>query len=863
MSLAAGTRLGPYEILAPLGAGGMGEVYRAKDTKLDREVAIKVLPSHLAQDAGALARFEREAKAVAALSHPNILAIFDFGQQDEIAFAVTELLEGETLRARLATGPLLVRKTVEYGVQIAHGLAAAHGKGIVHRDLKPENVFVTETGHVKILDFGLARVTGSASDGTQSPTAVAATEPGTVMGTVGYMSPEQVRGKPADHRSDIFSFGAILYEMLSGRRAFTGESAAETMAAIAKEDPPEISATNASVPAGLDEVVHHCLEKNPGERFQTTNDLAFALQTLSSHSTPRSGVPALPEKKRSSRSLLLALLCTAVAAAFGYFVAARFGHVELPTFHRLTFERGIVDAARFSADGHTIVYSAAWNGAPTAVFSTRLGAAESRALGYPSTALLALSASDELALSLRHRGAWEIYWSVGIGTLGRAPLAGGEPREALEGVQFADFSRDGQSLAVVRRHGYKTHLEYPMGKPLYETAGWISDPRISPSGDRVAFLDHPTLQSDEGTVSVVDRQGRKTTLAQGFVRLQGLAWSPRGNEIWFTATRTGSARALRAVTLAGKERALLRVPGALTLFDVAQDGRVLLAQESLRREVYGRAPGAAAERDLSWLDYASPQGISDDGSIFTFGEFGEAGGKGRTYVRKTDGSPAVRLADGDPIGISADGRWVLAQTEGEQIARRFVLLPTGPGQPKPVSTEPMNYEMGAFFPEGKRVLLVGNRPGHRRQVFVQAVDGGAPRPVTPEGIAPGGSDFLPAISPDGRFIVVRDEAESVFLWPVEGGPPRQIPGRVIDQDSIVNFTSDGQGLLVFQGIDIPTRVSRLNISTGDRQPLLELTPRDPAGVVGIDNLNMTRDGQTYVYSFVRRLSDLYVVEGIR
>jgi hypothetical protein len=862
VSLSPGTRLGPYEILAPLGAGGMGEVYRAKDTKLDREVAIKVLPSHLAQDASALARFEREAKAVASLTHPNILAIFDFGQQDEIAFAVTELLEGETLRGRLSTGPLPVRKAVEYGVQIAHGLAAAHGKGIVHRDLKPENVFVTEAGHVKILDFGLARVTGSASDSTQSPTAVAATEPGTVMGTVGYMSPEQVRGKPADHRSDIFSFGAILYEMLSGRRAFTGESAAETMAAIAKEDPPEISATNASVPVGLDEVVHHCLEKSPAERFQTATDLAFALQALSGHSTPRSGMAALPGRKHSSRGLQLALLGAAIAAAVGSFVAARRGHVELPTFHRLTFERGIVEAARFSADGHTIVYSAAWNGDPAAIFSTRSGASESRALGYPDTALLALSASDELALSVRHRPAWEIYWSVGTGTLARAPLAGGEPREDLEGVHCADFSRDGQSLAVVRRQDGKTRLEYPMGKLLYETSGWISDPRISPSDDRVAFLEHPTLQTDEGSVSVVDRQGRTTTLARGFVRLEGLAWSPKGDEIWFTATRTGSARALRSVTLAGKERVLLRVPGALTIFDVAKDGRVLLAQESLRREVYGRAPDATAERDLSWLDYASPQGISNDGSIFTFGEFGEAGGTGRSYVRKTDGTPAVRLAEGDPIAISGDARWVLAQTPGDLMARQFVLLPTGPGQPQPISTEPMNYEGGAFVPDGKRVVLVANRPGHRRQVFVQAIDGGGPRPVTPEGIGPGAIDFLPSISPDGRFIVVRDKAESVFLWPLEGGPPRQVSWPVAGQDCVVNFTSDGRGLLILQGNAIPARVSRLNITTGEKQPLLELTPRDPAGVVGIDNLNMTRDGRAYVYSFVRRLCDLYVVEGL-
>jgi len=296
MPLIPGARLGPYEILAPLGAGGMGEVYRARDPKLNRDVAIKILPEALAADSVALARFEREAQAVAALSHPNILAIFDFGRQGETAYAVMELLEGETLRARLDHGALPVRKAAELATQVAEGLAAAHEKGIVHRDLKPENIFVTHEGRAKILDFGIAKRAGVAGEsGANVETSLAHTSPGTVLGTVGYISPEQVRGEVVDHRSDIFSFGVVLYEMLTGRRAFQGATPADTMSAILKEDPPELAtaASGTSPSPALQRIVQHCLEKKPGERFQSARDIAFALEAISGSSTG-SGVAAAP-----------------------------------------------------------------------------------------------------------------------------------------------------------------------------------------------------------------------------------------------------------------------------------------------------------------------------------------------------------------------------------------------------------------------------------------------------------------------------------------------------------------------------------------------------------------------------------------
>ena len=323
MTLAAGTRLGAYEILAPIGAGGMGEVYRAKDSKLKREVAIKVLPQTLAADPDALARFEREALAVAALSHPNILAIHDFGTHDGTAYAVMELLEGESLRGRLDGGPIGQRQAVEYALQIARGLSAAHGKGVVHRDLKPENVFVSKDGHVKILDFGLAKRVDAPTEQTSAPTG-GHTEPGAVMGTIGYMSPEQLRGLPVDHRSDIFSLGAILYELLSGRKAFKRDSASDTIAAVLKEDPPELTQSGRNVSPALDHIVKHCLEKDRENRFRTAKDVVFALSESSSPTTAAtSGARAAVLAPRRMGPIWIAVAAVVGLAVAGLILSRR------------------------------------------------------------------------------------------------------------------------------------------------------------------------------------------------------------------------------------------------------------------------------------------------------------------------------------------------------------------------------------------------------------------------------------------------------------------------------------------------------------------------------------------------------------
>src|SRR4051794_121890 len=403
MPLSPGTRLGSCEILAPLGAGGMGEVYRARDTALGRDVAVKVLPPDFASDPDRLRRFTQEAQAAAALNHPNILAIHHVGTERGAPFIVSELLEGETLRDQLNAGAVPVRKAVEYAIQVANGLASAHDKGIVHRDLKPENLFVTRDGRVKILDFGLAKLTGAEGRTIEDrQTVTAGTSAGMVLGPVGYMSPEQVRAQPVDARSDLFSLGAILYELVSGRRAFHGETPADTMSAILREEPEPLTASTVGVPPSLERVVRHCLEKNPYERFQSARDLKFDLSEIiaspsgSSSSPQMSGIAPVPTAARRPGLFVIgALACLALAAAAGLgWWAHRAPLPPQPTYQRLTFRRGTIATARFAPDRKTVVYGAAWEGAPVETFLVTTDSPESRPLGVAGSDVFAVSPSN-------------------------------------------------------------------------------------------------------------------------------------------------------------------------------------------------------------------------------------------------------------------------------------------------------------------------------------------------------------------------------------------------------------------------------------------------------------------------------------
>ncbi|MFI4946846.1 MAG: protein kinase, partial [Burkholderiales bacterium] len=549
MPLGPGVKLGPYEIVAPLGAGGMGEVYRARDERLAREVAVKVLPAGFSSDPERLRRFEQEARAAGSLNHPNILAVHDTGQHDGSPYVVSELLEGQTLRERAAGVALPARKAVEIAIQIARGLAVAHDKGIVHRDLKPENVFVTSDGQVKILDFGLAKLTQTeGGEYSQSPTEARGTDAGTVLGTVGYMSPEQVRAAAVDHRSDIFSFGAVLYELLSGQRAFRKETSAETMTAILREDPPDLTLTGKAIPPALERIVSHCLEKNPQERFASARDLAFDLESLSE----KSGVASAQSRSGASGSTKRALLAAGwissllLAAAAAFLLGRQGRPASEPGYQPLTYGRGSVSAARFSSDGASVVYSALWGGAPPRLFSMRLDLLLEQPLGMEG--------------ELVGTAGGEVAYLRADGTLLRAPLAGGGAREVAKNVIVADWSKDGTSFAVARNSGAKQVLEFPIGRQVHETVGvynWIS---LSPDGRRVAFVDNPGATELEKRVWVADASGSRV-LAAGDLRLgvASVCWSPDGKELWLSTARSDN-RGLHALSLDGRLRTLTRSP---------------------------------------------------------------------------------------------------------------------------------------------------------------------------------------------------------------------------------------------------------------------------------------------------------------
>jgi Tol biopolymer transport system component len=858
MAIAAGTRFGPYEILAPLGAGGMGEVYRARDTRIGREVAVKVLPTGFATDPDRLRRFEQEARAAGALNHPNILVLHDVGTQDGIPYLVTELLEGETLRDRLDHGALTPRKAIDMALQIARGLAAAHERGLVHRDLKPGNLFVLRDGRVKILDFGLAKLTRPEPDGQATvPTATVDTDKSVVMGTAGYMAPEQVRGQPADHRADIFSFGAILYEMLSGRRAFQGGTSAETMTAILREEPPDISSDGRSLPPALERIVRHCLEKSPQERFQSASDVAFALEALSgvSDSGPKAALGS--PRRRWAPFVAPALLCLALLAA-GWLAGLKFAaprHGEAPLdFRKLTFRRGVIYVARFSDNGQRVYYSASWDGDSVCTYSCDLGTPASSIVGLPPEAFfLSLSRSNEMAVLLHSRLRPH---SAARGTLARL-TSGGAPREILDDVADADWSPDGASLAVAHIVADRYRLEYPIGTVLHESPGWISHVRVSPDGRRVAFLEHPVYPDDRGVLMVVSAGTAARALTPTYSSVQGVAWSPRGNQILFAGASRGAARSIRAVDLDGHVHMLASLPNGGRIHDIAPDGAALVTSDNVTVGFRARGPGQD-EKDLGWLDWSLPVAISPDGRSVLFDEEGNGGGDHYSvYLRRMDGSPPIRLGEGGALDLSPDGKWAMSIRLWEQPPE-LVLLPTGVGEPRPLPPSGLeNIVAAKFLPSGKDLLIVGNEGGHGARAYLRALEGGPMRPVTPEGVLVQKG----LVSPDGRW-VLGTEGQTARLYSVEGREVRDVVGKS-PEESILGWSSDGRSLyVVSRGIAPILDVSRLEIATGRRTPWTRMTgPEDRAGI-SLANAVVGHDDFSYAYLYGRALSDLFLVHGL-
>jgi len=853
-----GQVLGHYRVLEKIGAGGMGEVYRARDERLGRDVAVKVLKPSFANDPDRLRRFELEARSSAALSHPNIVAVYDIGMHDGAPYIVSELLEGMTLRQRLLQGPLSPRQTSDYGTQIAQGLVAAHEKRIVHRDLKPENLFITRDGHVKILDFGIAKlISGETREQNSIESMATQTRLGSVLGTVRYMSPEQVRGKPVDPRSDIFSLGAILYEMLTGKAAFAGDTEADTMMAVLKEDPAEMAPASSPAPAAFEQIVRHCLEKEPENRFQSARDLAFALSTAS-QSTSRQFVAFRPRKQQFGKWLAW-LAAAALLAVVGIYLGTMVRPASDPAYRRISFERGTIYSARFGPDDRSILYGAAWNGRPLELYSTVGDSPLARPLGFTAAHLLTVSRSNELAVVLHGTPDRRAFTG---GVLARSPLAGGTPRELLEDVRAADWSPQGE-LAVVHHIDGESRLEYPIGKVLYPTSGWISDIRFSPGGESIAFLDHPATWDDRGSVCVIDLGGKKKTLSSGWESEAGLAWSPRGDEIWFTAAPdSGTSRSLWAVDLSGKTRKVLAVPGGFTLQDIAADGRVLVTLETERVAMEWTGKDKGEIRDLSWYDWSLAKDISQDGQWVLFEESSQpAGPNYAVAIRNIDGSPPIRLGDGTVGSLSPDGKWALSIFTG--APQHITLFPIGPGQPQQISLPELEHldNGGAhFLPDGKRIVVNGNLPGRPGRSFLVDLGGGKPEPITPEGVRA----LLP--SPNGKYLAGTVPNHGLTLFPVDGGSPVPIavPPATPGFD-VAEWSADGKALYVYQVGAPSVSIYRLDIATGKRTLMRELTPADRAGVVRIGPVVTNPEPQPseFAYSYLQTLSVLYVISGLR
>jgi len=829
----------------------MGEVYRARDTRLERTVAIKVLLDRLSGSAEVRQRFEREAKAISQLSHPHICALYDVGNQDGVEYLVMEYLEGETLADRLLNGPLPLDQTLRYGAEIADALDKAHRQGIVHRDLKPANIMLTKTG-VKLLDFGLAKASSSvepASDLTSNPTAVRSdlTREGTILGTLSYMAPEQLESKEAGARTDIFALGATLYEMATGRKAFSSSSRASLISVILRDQPAPISAIQPLTPHALDRVVGKCLAKDPEDRWQSASDLRSELRWIA-----ESGSQAELPPTGAARKVRRPLVAWMLAAMFAVVVAAllvagrtRRGPEAL-VFRQLNFRREAVFQAAFAAGG-TVVYSAAIDGNTPQLFTVRPDYPEPQPLGPRGMHLLAVSSNGELAVLIGARYVWHRQFT---GTLARMPLDGGAPREILEGVREADWSPDGSQLAIMREVGDRDRLEYPIGRVLGDGA-YLTDMRVSPRGDLLAYFEHPRKWDDRGSVNIVDLAGKKTVLSEGYWSLRGLAWSPDGKEILFSASLSGGSYIVYAVTLTGRRRVAFQSPGGFTIQDVARDGRWLATRLDFRYSAIVRAPGAAEERDLSWLNTSHARGLSQDGEKLLFAETA-VGTNYAVCMRKTDGSPVTRLGEGWPADLSPDGKWVLAVVQSHPP--QLVIYPAGAGTTQRLERGDLeSYASAQWFRNGKSILICGNETGKGMRSYVQETSGGAPRPVTPEGTRDGWP------SPDGRLVLARGSEGKYFLFPIAGGEPRPVPG-LAEADVVAQWSADGRSVLVYRRAEIPCRLERVFLDTGQRKLFKELVPTDRAGLLSVRGVFVTDDLRAYAYTAYHQVSSLFVSE---
>jgi eukaryotic-like serine/threonine-protein kinase len=860
--LAPGIRLGRYEILSVLGAGGMAEVYQARDGQLGRNVAIKVVNESLAESPELLRRFEQEARIAGSLNHPHIVAVYDVGTHEGAPYVVTELLEGESLRRRLDRGRIPLATALDWGAQLAQGLAAAHRRGVVHRDVKPDNVFVTPGGQVKLLDFGIAKLVEEVRAGPRGlldPTLTPkgeVTRTGSVVGTPGYMSPEQVRGEPLDARSDIFSLGAVLHEMLSGQRAFPGAGVVESGYAILNDDPPSLPA---SVPPSVGQVVQRCLEKEPERRFQTATDLGFALEVLR-HPT----ATAAPLPRRGAKLVLLGAAMVGLMLGLGVVTWLRARPAASvapgPIVDQLTFRLGAVRAARFAPDGR-VIFSASFDGKGEEVFSKPSGTIEPQSLGLTDARLMAVSPAGVLALLLEPR--FTRAFSM-RGTLARTETAGGTPRELVENTEFADWGPSGE-LAVVRNVGAASTLESPVGKVLFQTTGWISNPRFSPRGDRIAFLHHPFFYDDMGEPRVVDLQGEGRALVPAWPRILGLAWTPDGSEVLFTAGGV-QRNQLVAVTEAGASRTLYVSPADLRLEDVGPDGAVLVTEQFERSELGLSVAGQPQQSTLTWANWTTfVATVADDGSILFSESVPFTPDPGARPVQPVwtlflrPGKAAAQvLGRGSSLDLSPDRRWALILAVDR---RGLSAMPTGPGQERTIDVQGLEIAAGRWLKDGTRLVVSARKPADADYHVFVTQEGStsfarlSDVPVTARRVL--------HLSPDDRWVATLDKDDHLVVLSTRDGAAVRLAEA--GPDAIPRGWSADGHLWISRGGDRTPVVGRLIRLDVERHRVLEeraVSPAEASGAIYLRDIAISPDGRSVAYIYGRNVGYLYVLRGL-
>ncbi len=855
-SLFTGNRLGPYEIVAPLGAGGMGEVFRAHDTNLGRDVAIKVLPAALANDPERLARFKREAQLLAALNHPNVAAIYGLDEADGKPFLVLELVPGEDLAERLKRGAIPVDEAIAIAKQIAEALEEAHEKGIVHRDLKPANVKLTPDGKVKVLDFGLAKayaadpMNGSVPEQSHSPTLTRqGTEAGMILGTAAYMSPEQARGKPVDKRADIWAFGVVLLEMLTGRQLFHGETVSDTLAAVLTRE-PDLRSLPEATPLPVRDLIARCLRREPRSRQRDMGDARLTLED-----SPAGRTESQPRRRRPAwRFVVVGVASLALGAVLALIARGPESTGRL-SWHRLTFENGALLSAGFVPGGDKIVFSAEWNGEPAQVYTTRLGLADSKSLVGAPSKLLSVSRTGELAVLLRTR---PVGWFVREGTLARVSSDGGAPRELTEHVMDAAWSPDGSQLAIVRRDGTHVKLEFPPGRVLYETPGNITYPRFSPRGDRIAFLDHPDRRDNWGYAAVVTLDGRKTIWSPAHDSLEGLVWSPSGEELWYGGFGARGALQLFAAGPDQKTRLLAGAPGDMAPLAIDAQGRVLASRFSVRMQIVGAAPGDQRIRELGELGASLLGNLSADGDTVFFSYRGPgAQANYDSCVRPTRGGPVVRLGRGYAKTLSPDGKWAATLL---WTPATIVFLPTGAGEARSISLHDLR-AVGAvsFHPDGRSLVFAASEAGQPPRLWVRALEGDdPPRPVSPPGFYTRDGRLL---SPDGDSAVLTGPDRKLWLAPVAGGDPKPISG-VEEGEIFAGWSADGSAIYLahYRGRLI---IDRLTLASGTRKLWREAALPDLAGAQEPHLVVVAPEAGAWAAAYDNLLGELYLIEGLK